>query len=150
MLPFWVTYKHISPFQVTTIHPPYGHTRPRLQGPHFDQDMAQQWGKMPLHIEGRSFFINTSPCTSLGDVGFHKMQDPPFGLLQSTPLMGTRVLVCGSHISSQDMALIPSVMAPSQLCRYYPLWGPLPLMILFFLRLNWRKGLYTLKRGHSL
>ena len=39
---------------------------------------------MPLHIEGRSFLINTFPCASLGDVGFHGMQDPPplFGSLQ--------------------------------------------------------------------
>ena len=34
--------------------------------------------KRPLHIEGRSFLINTFPCASLGDVGFHGMQDPPF------------------------------------------------------------------------
>ena len=31
---------------------------------------------MPLHIEGSSLLINTSPCASLGDVGFHELQDP--------------------------------------------------------------------------
>ena len=39
---------------------------------------TQQWGKRPLHIEERSFLINTFPYSSLGDVGFHGMQDPPF------------------------------------------------------------------------
>ena len=39
---------------------------------------TQQWGKRPLHIEGRSFLINTFSCASLGDVGFHGMQDPSF------------------------------------------------------------------------
>ena len=36
---------------------------------------------MPLHIEGRSFLINTFPCASLGDVGFHGMQDLPFWVI---------------------------------------------------------------------
>ena len=49
-----------------------------------------------------------------------------FGSLQSTSLMGTRILACGAHTSGKGMALIPSVTTPSQLCRYYPLWGPCP------------------------
>ena len=38
-------------------------------------------GKRPLHIEGRSFIINTFPCASLGNVGFHRIQDPPFWVI---------------------------------------------------------------------
>ena len=40
---------------------------------------TQQWGKRPLHNEGRSFLINTFSCVSLSDVGFHGLQDPFFG-----------------------------------------------------------------------
>ena len=32
--------------------------------------------------------MSTSSCASLGDVGFHGMQDLDFGSLQSTPLLG--------------------------------------------------------------
>ena len=42
--------------------------------------------KRPLHIKGRSFLISTFSCASLGNIGFHGMQDPLFGSLQSTPL----------------------------------------------------------------
>ena len=35
-------------------------------------------GKRPLHIEGKSFLINTFSCAFLGDVGFHEMLDPSF------------------------------------------------------------------------
>ena len=36
--------------------------------------------KRPLHIKERSLLINTSPYASLGDVGFHGLQDPFLGL----------------------------------------------------------------------
>ena len=51
------------------IIPPHGFVLPQS---------TQQWGKRPLHIKRRSLLISTSPCASLGDVGFHGMQDPPF------------------------------------------------------------------------
>ena len=34
---------------------------------------------MPLHIKIRSLLISTSSCASLGDVGFHGLQDPLLG-----------------------------------------------------------------------
>ena len=40
---------------------------------------TQQWGKRPLHIQGSPLLIMTSPCASLGDVGFHELQDPLLG-----------------------------------------------------------------------
>ena len=99
------------PFWVTTIHPPYGHTCPRVWGPHVRlgpgsdtickwprpnwgdivhfrahaphgfvlPQSTQQWGKMPLHIKGRSFPINTFPCASLGDVDSMECKTPPLG-----------------------------------------------------------------------
>ena len=113
---------------------------------------TQQWGKRPLHIKGRSLLISTSPYASVGDVGLHGMQDPPFGSLQSTPLTGTRVLTCGAHISGYGIVLIPSVMTPPHLCRYCSLCGLIPLTVLFSSKAHSSGGkdLYTLKGGHSL
>ena len=34
---------------------------------------------MPLYIKGRSLFISTSLCASLGDVRFHGLQDSLLG-----------------------------------------------------------------------
>jgi len=50
-------------------HTPHGFVLPQS---------IQQWGKRPLHIEGRLFLINTFSCASLGDMEFHEMQDDPF------------------------------------------------------------------------
>ena len=118
------------PFWVTTIHPPYGHTCPRVWGPHFRlghgsdtickwprpncvdivhfrahaphdfilTQSTQQWGKRPLHIKGRSFPINTFSYASLDDVGFHGMQDPPFGSLQHMiTLIYVSIHICDLH-----------------------------------------------------
>ena len=66
-----------SPMQILSTlgsHTPHGFILPQS---------TQQWGKRPLHIEGRSFLINTFSCASLDDVGFHGMQDPPFGSLHA-------------------------------------------------------------------
>ena len=41
---------------------------------------------MPLHIKGRPLLISTSPCASLGDVGFHELQDPLLGHYNPPPL----------------------------------------------------------------
>ena len=95
------------PFWVSTIHPPNGHTSYVdivCFGAHTPHNFVlsqntQQWGKMYLHIKGRSFLINAFSCASLGDVGFHGMQDPPFGSLQSTLLTGTHIPTCGAHTS---------------------------------------------------
>ena len=35
-------------------------------------------GEKAFDIKGKSFLINTFSCASLGDVGFHGMQDHPF------------------------------------------------------------------------
>ena len=43
-------------------------------------------GKRPLHIEGSPLLISTSPCTSLGDVGFHELQDPLLDHYNPPPL----------------------------------------------------------------
>ena len=49
------------------------------------------WRKRSLHIKRRSLLISTSLCASLGNVGFHGLQDPPFRIntfqtLCKTPL----------------------------------------------------------------
>ena len=51
------------------VHAPHGFVLPQS---------TQQLGKRILHIERRSFLINTFPCASLGNIGFYGMQDPPF------------------------------------------------------------------------
>ena len=116
-------------------HTPHGFVLPQS---------TQQWGKRPLHIKVRSFLINTFPCASLSDVGFHGMQDPLFGSLQSTPLTSTCVLACGAHTSGQSMALISSVTTLPHLCRYCPLWGLIPLTVLFSPKVD---NIYTVGMG---
>ena len=91
-------------FWVTTIHPPYGHTRSRVWGPHF------RLGHGSDTICNRP----TPIVQILSALGPH------------TPHGFVRVLACGAHTSGQGMALIPSVTTPPQLCRYCPLWGPYP------------------------
>ena len=80
------------PAQILSVlrsHTPHGFVLPQS---------TQQWGKRPLPIEGRSFLINTFPCASLGDVGFHGMQDPHFWVTTIHPLYGhTRLCVQGPH-----------------------------------------------------
>ena len=57
---------------------------------------------MPLHIEGSSLLISTSPCAFLGDVGFHELQDPLLGpeplfhpsFLRKAPLEPKGALPC--------------------------------------------------------
>ena len=80
-------------------------------------------GKMPLHIKGRSFLINTFPCTSLGDVGFHGMQDFLFGSLQSTPLRAHASL---RVVSSLVRFHTPHGFVFPQSTRQ---WGNMPLYI---------------------
>ena len=113
---------------------------------------TQQWRKRPLHIRGKSFFISTFPCASLGNVGFHGLQDPLLGHYNPPPLTSTCVLACGTHTSGQGMTLIPSVMTPPHLCRYCSLCGLIPLTVLFSSKAHSSGGkdLYTLKGGHSL
>ena len=70
-------------------HTPHGFVLPQN---------TQQWGKRPLHIEGRSFLINTFSCASLGNVGFHGMQDPSFWVTTIHPPYGhTRPRVWDPH-----------------------------------------------------
>ena len=55
-------------------------------------------GKRSLHSEGKSFLINTFPCGSLGDVGFHRMLDPSFWVTTIHPPYGhTHHRVWGPH-----------------------------------------------------
>ena len=51
-----------------------------------------------------------------------------------------------------DKSVTGSVTTPLHLCRYCPLWGLIPLTVLFSPKAHSSggKGLYTLKGGHSL
>ena len=54
---------------------------------------TQQWGKRPLHIKEKSLFISTSPYASLGDVGFHGLQDPFLGHYTCILELSTLILI---------------------------------------------------------
>ena len=43
-------------------------------------------GKKPYTQQGRAFLISTSPCASLGNVGFYEMQDSLLGHYNPPPL----------------------------------------------------------------
>ena len=68
--------------------------------------------KASLHIKGRSFLINTFSCASLGDVGFHGMQDPSFWVT--------------TYIMTQGKALATSTLYLKRTCHN---WGFLQLLI---------------------
>ena len=73
------------------------------------------------------------------EIPFFKPREPDISELWENRSQTKPVL---SHLVSKTEAIVTAL---PQLYRYCPLWDPYPLMVLFFPRLCWRKGLYTLK-----